>query len=812
MGTVLSSNSSSGAHGMTRTQFQQASYPSSSHTGLTDLPEEYYIEPASDIGPCDHSYFECVGSQSDFYLRPDGDHIQLNAQNDSLTRLDPLYPAHSSHSLGLRRIISGLNRRPRHSAKDSGQENGSSKGNRQKQSHELFTDQTLEDESSKNTASGTRGSKRRSEKSLSINNSSKSSGTYITSNSDSVSYGDSFHALRRDKCSSLAEPELAAVSRSLRSGSFNIPYRNGTPYGKPHEVVRTTCNACRHMSISVNPPTQMHLKRVKACAESNVNSGESQVSQLLQSHPRHVHFNQRRQLSEPGGLVRKRHSHYCEQEKFNSSLITRSPYPQSSPSMTDSRCFTNYALHPDTADMINRSLEQLHISRRGQVTDLGPLRSVPPRPVDPPVRQVPAKCSPVSSAQERTLNLSAIGSCSPVVYSCPYHLDYPPCAFHELPIPNVTNAAPQSPHSAAIHRTHCSVQPSPSVLASGRTTEDLLTDHTRSRRLTGLPSVNPYEVEKQDPPRSKSLTKSLSCYALKFFGGHHSYLRSRNAGKNDTSAFIQSKQKNRAKQIGITNNANSNTNNIIINTEINCRVDRQKNVRMSSETDPVSEEQKINTNVTSGVNTNTSLAARSGTVVQTSNPTRDGAIVWCDAHKKPGRPAPISCVDYPIKNECLDYNISSERELHTIVMACLYLSYSYMGNEISYPLKPFLVAETNQLLIQNGETSRKLLEGDSDQVRNRFWQYCLRIINSKSTEMLQINADPVRFTELFAELRSYESLVAPLNMPIRVMSNTPNMHNSFPESDDFSLQLHPHPFCIAGKPPQAFHYLAETFN
>lgn len=372
-------------------------------------------------------------------------------------------------------------------------------------------------------------------------------------------------------------------------------------------------------------------------------------------------------------------------------------------------------------------------------------------------------------------------------------------------------------------------------------------------------------------------------------------------------------------------------------------------MRMSSETDPVSEEQKINTNVTSGVNTNTSLAARSGTVVQTSNPTRDGAIVWCDAHKKPGRPAPISCVDYPIKNvsnpsshsehtrrtepghsnitsqcdlavcrtaeagrspmfssyshytykpdlsdqwpkvegslptvfsrlthsdsrqqpilkagtsellrclsffvvarlqlgglnsskdvrgqnrlrslppsvivgwikaidralllqgwselafinpphvvflfmllkECLDYNISSERELHTIVMACLYLSYSYMGNEISYPLKPFLVAETNQLLIQNGETSRKLLEGEGalmngyesslrtkviDQVRNRFWQYCLRIINSKSTEMLQINADPVRFTELFAELRSYESLVAPLNMPIRVMSNTP---------------------------------------
>ena len=42
-----------------------------------------------------------------------------------------------------------------------------------------------------------------------------------------------------------------------------------------------------------------------------------------------------------------------------------------------------------------------------------------------------------------------------------------------------------------------------------------------------------------------------------------------------------------------------------------------------------------------------------------------------------------------------------------MVLACLYLSYSYMGNEISYPLKPFLV-----------ETDKE-----------KFWDRCVTIIN-----------------------------------------------------------------------------------
>ena len=36
-------------------------------------------------------------------------------------------------------------------------------------------------------------------------------------------------------------------------------------------------------------------------------------------------------------------------------------------------------------------------------------------------------------------------------------------------------------------------------------------------------------------------------------------------------------------------------------------------------------------------------------------------------------------------------SVENERDLHAYVLTCLYLSYSYMGNEISYPLKPFLV-------------------------------------------------------------------------------------------------------------------------
>lgn len=47
---------------------------------------------------------------------------------------------------------------------------------------------------------------------------------------------------------------------------------------------------------------------------------------------------------------------------------------------------------------------------------------------------------------------------------------------------------------------------------------------------------------------------------------------------------------------------------------------------------------------------------------------------------------------------CLS-EIDSVHDLHCQLMTCLYLAFSYMGNEISYPLKPFLVEHNRQVSI-----------------------------------------------------------------------------------------------------------------
>ncbi len=88
---------------------------------------------------------------------------------------------------------------------------------------------------------------------------------------------------------------------------------------------------------------------------------------------------------------------------------------------------------------------------------------------------------------------------------------------------------------------------------------------------------------------------------------------------------------------------------------------------------------------------------------------------------------------YMLVRDLVAEDTITEHELQATVLTCLYLSYSYMGNEISYPLKPFLV------------------EDDKD----RFWDRCLRIINTLSPSMLRINSDPSFFTEIFTELKSF---------------------------------------------------------
>lgn len=87
---------------------------------------------------------------------------------------------------------------------------------------------------------------------------------------------------------------------------------------------------------------------------------------------------------------------------------------------------------------------------------------------------------------------------------------------------------------------------------------------------------------------------------------------------------------------------------------------------------------------------------------------------------------------YLICKETVTEDVDNRSELHGIFLTCLYLAYSYIGNEISYPLKPFIV------------------EGNKD----TFWDLSLGAIDNISDKMLQINIDPHYFTEVFQELKS----------------------------------------------------------
>ncbi|XP_071370790.1 cyclin-dependent kinase 5 activator 1-like, partial [Centroberyx affinis] len=87
---------------------------------------------------------------------------------------------------------------------------------------------------------------------------------------------------------------------------------------------------------------------------------------------------------------------------------------------------------------------------------------------------------------------------------------------------------------------------------------------------------------------------------------------------------------------------------------------------------------------------------------------------------------------YLLCREAVEEETSSEHQLHATFLTCLYLAYSYLGNEISYPLKPFLVEAS----------------------RDAFWERALALIGRLSADMLRINADPHYFTEVFQDLKN----------------------------------------------------------
>ena len=86
-------------------------------------------------------------------------------------------------------------------------------------------------------------------------------------------------------------------------------------------------------------------------------------------------------------------------------------------------------------------------------------------------------------------------------------------------------------------------------------------------------------------------------------------------------------------------------------------------------------------------------------------------------------------------------------------MTCLYLSYAYMGNEISYPVKPFLEPDGGTGSSYGG------LDGHVDESarRDAFWDRCLLVVNRLSGKMLRLNSSAVYFTEVFSELKSYQA-------------------------------------------------------
>ena len=93
--------------------------------------------------------------------------------------------------------------------------------------------------------------------------------------------------------------------------------------------------------------------------------------------------------------------------------------------------------------------------------------------------------------------------------------------------------------------------------------------------------------------------------------------------------------------------------------------------------------------------------------------------------------------------------------LHSLVLTCLYLAYSYMGNEISYPLKPFLVSSGGGTGSPPSPTA--VTDAELAAERDKFWCRCLSIVDRSSSNMLRLNSDPTYFAHVFAQLKLYSS-------------------------------------------------------
>lgn len=79
------------------------------------------------------------------------------------------------------------------------------------------------------------------------------------------------------------------------------------------------------------------------------------------------------------------------------------------------------------------------------------------------------------------------------------------------------------------------------------------------------------------------------------------------------------------------------------------------------------------------------------------------------------------------------FQVSTIVDVKELVLMCLYVSYTYNANEISYPLRPFLVKQD----------------------RVGFWDKCATLSLSASSYMLRINQDRFFYEQLLASLKSH---------------------------------------------------------
>lgn len=82
------------------------------------------------------------------------------------------------------------------------------------------------------------------------------------------------------------------------------------------------------------------------------------------------------------------------------------------------------------------------------------------------------------------------------------------------------------------------------------------------------------------------------------------------------------------------------------------------------------------------------------------------------------------------------YELYTLTDVKELVLMCLYVSYTYNANEISYPLRPFLVKQD----------------------RASFWDKCTSVSLSASSNMLKLNRDRTYYNDVLTSLKKVSSV------------------------------------------------------